>query len=145
MLRLVKPIAMCLVLCMYPAAAAFASQTCCEGDDWLKWSTETQTAYLTGLLFGSDRGFKRGCFEGLVQSSSTPPKISKVALFACLDKRPRYAKDIVSYVQRVTTFYQEYPKDRSLTIQEVFAEFSDDKDRTADQVHQRLVVEGKRD
>jgi hypothetical protein len=143
--RILALIALCVGLLSYSTDTASASQRCCEGEEWLKWSTETQTAYLTGLLLGTDRGFRRGCFEGAVQGSSSPTEISERALRACLGKAPSFAKNIGTYVQRVTRFYEAYPKDRSLSIQEVFSEFSDDKDRTTDQVHQQLVVEGRRD
>jgi len=134
-----------LCLCGSVTQTASAAQICCEGEEWLKWSAETQTAYLTALLLGTDRGFGDGCFEGLVQASSSPNEIDDRALRACLRKTPRFGKDIAGYAHRVTSFYQTYPKDRSLTIQQVFSEFSDDRDRTAKQVHQKLIVERRLD
>lgn len=135
----------CVCLYNYSPSMGFAAQACCEGKEWLKWSKESQTAYLTGLLLGTERGFRRGCFEGLVQGSSSPTEINEQGLRRCLGKTPSFTKDIGVYVQKVTEFYRVYPKDRSLSIRDVFFEFSDEKNRTAEQVHQRLVVEGERD
>jgi len=142
--KLVAILALCLSLCSYVTQTVSAAQICCEGEEWLKWSAETKTAYLAALLFGTDRGFGDGCFEGL-QASSSPNEIDERALRACLSKRPRFGKDIAVYVHRVTGFYQAYPKDRALTVQQVFREFSDDRDRTAKQVHQKLVVDRRLD
>jgi hypothetical protein len=148
-LRMFKPLlvlgAACLCLYNYSPPMVSAAQRCCEGEEWLKWSKETQTVYLTGLLLGTERGFRKGCFEGLVQGSSSPTEINERALRGCLGKTPSFTKDISVYVQKVTEVYQTYPNDRSLSVRDVFFEFSDDKNRTAKQVHQRLVVEGKRD
>jgi len=143
--KLLAMMTMFLSMCGYVTQTVSAAQICCEGEEWLKWSAETQTAYLTALLFGTDRGFGDGCFEGLVQASSSPKEIDERALRACLNKKPRFGKDIAVYVHKVTSFYQAYPKDRSLTIQQVFSEFSDERDRTAKQVHQKLVVERRLD
>jgi len=143
--RAVMLAAVCACLYSYSPYTASAAQACCEGEEWLKWSKETQTAYLTGLLLGNERGFRKGCFEGLAQGSSSPTEINERALRECLGKTPSFTKDIGVYVQRVNEFYRAYPKDRSLSVRDVFFEFSDDKNRTAEQVHQHLVVEGKRD
>lgn len=143
--KLVAILALCVCLGTYATYNLSAAQRCCEGEEWLKWSAETQTAYLTALLFGTDRGFGDGCFEGLVQASSSPKEIDERSLRACLNKKPRFGKDIAVYVHKITSFYQAYPKDRALTVQQVFREFSDDRDRTAKQVHQKLIVEGRWD
>lgn len=146
--RLKRPVllaALCLCLSDYSPHTASAAYACCEGEEWLQWSKETQTAYLTGLLLGTQRAFGQGCFEGLVQVSSPSTQINERALRACLGKTPSFTKDISVYVQRVTQFYELYPKDRALPIRDVFLDFSDEKNRTAAQVHQRRFVEHRRD
>lgn len=113
------------------APLARAQRNCCEGESWLKWSTEHRNDYVRGYIRGYYGGYFQGCQEGTKYSSATGQS-EKSPVDNCLDRKLDFTKGI-ELSNEITRFYIRYPENRILLINEILEELG--KGRLIEDIH----------
>ena len=134
-------LAVVLVLVFGPvrtvAANAFEN-----GDDWLKWNSETRMVYVSGYLWGHARGFRDGCEAG--EKAYQTGKSRGLPGEKCIPKQPNYSRNLEDYVSGITDYYGAYPTDRYVPIFKVLEGLSDAQKMTAQQMHAQFPASSRK-
>jgi hypothetical protein len=91
------------------AGRAVAESPIEDGTSWLRWKSETRTAYVSGYLWGLGRGFRDGCQAG--QKTYWTGKVRGLPGEKCIPKQPNFSRNLEDYVVGVTKYYSAYPAD----------------------------------
>jgi hypothetical protein len=128
-------IAGCLLLIVLGKPAR-GTRVCCEGDAWLKWSDDIRQTYVGAYILGFKKGYGLGCTSAMeMLPPSTQPGVENDPHHRCLQQEPAFPPDTASMKESITQFYQRYPNDRDLYIEEiVFAVAAGSK---LEQIHER--------
>ena len=118
------------------------------GDTWLSWDKSARLAFIMGNLRGLWDGQDAGCGEAKLQVESLRgvtglnPDVAEKLRFQCANKFKLPARPFDSYEQVITDFYNRYPGDRSIEIQDVLRLLVYDSQAklTADDIHRRIKV-----
>ena len=113
--------------------AAVAAGLLENGDDWLKWTDETKTEYVSGYLWGLGRGFGDGCEAG---EKTYSRKLQGLPGEKCIPKQPIYSGNLEDYVGSITAYYHAYPTDSCVPISHVLEGLSDARRLPVQQMHQ---------
>lgn len=119
-----------LVTALHLAAIASSFE---NGNDWSRWSKETQSVYVSAYLSGHARGFRDGCEVG--QKTYSTGKLHGLPGEKCLPKAPNYSRQLEEYVTDVTNYYSAYPTDLHVPIFRVLDGLSDARKLTVNQMH----------
>lgn len=106
-----------------------------DGYAWLSWNNDARQFYILGFLQAYLRGFVQGC---LAADDIAIPRWTVKEINACEDKQMRYSRDLQILITEITQFYKEYPEDRSLELDVLLMQFSDQKNRSPKQIHELL-------
>jgi hypothetical protein len=102
-----------------------ATRACCEGDRWLRWSSDTREAYVFAYVLGYSNGFARGCTQAIeAESHSLEGNVKGDAAHACRQKAPDFSKGPTYFAKSITDFYGRYPEDRDIYIDELIQSFA---------------------
>jgi len=110
----------------------WAQRECCEGDSWLKWSHERRDAYIVGYIQGYYGGYTHGCEEGTKHVPAEQSGVDNFPVNQCIDQKFDYTKGI-DLSKDITTFYQRYPENRNLLIEELLEEIG--KGKSLEDIH----------
>jgi hypothetical protein len=114
-----------------------------EGKMWLEWDKSQREGFVTGYVWGLERGFNRGCLT-FDQVSPHPEheKLDKTKdlldnpLQHCMEKLLIFSKSIGYYESQITRFYETYQKDQDLPLQQLFLQLADSSsNKTLEQIH----------
>ena len=130
-LRLLAAVVLVLVFDTGGVLAAGPSET---GDNWIRWSNETRTAYVSGYLWGRARGFRDGCEAG--QKAYSTGKSRGLPGEKCIPKHPNYSRNLEDYVGSISNYYSAYPTDGYVPIFRVLEGLSDTQKLTIAQMHE---------
>ncbi|MBZ5613038.1 MAG: hypothetical protein LAO23_03435 [Acidobacteriia bacterium] len=125
--------AVVLVL-IFDAGSAVAAGLLETGDNWLKWTDETKTEYVSGYLWGFGRGFRDGCEAG--ERTYSTGKLRGLPGEECIPKRTAYSRNLEDYVGGITAYYRAYPTDTCVPVSYVLEGLSDARKLTLQQMHQ---------
>jgi len=134
-----RPIMSVLLAVLFFSGMATASRGVAEGEDWLKWDSDTRQRYVWCYILAFQHGFQSAC-----KATATPTRPSSVSAVnelpeeACMAKMPKFTKPIEVYSQRITEFYSSYPADRYAMIRELLDHMADSQGLTLEQIHERL-------
>jgi hypothetical protein len=104
-----------------------------QGDTWLKWNHNERDAFLFGYMVGYSNGHTDGCSHGInPKSGETKPEYESGALSECTKQQIDFSKG-TDFSKLLTDFYNRYPKDRELGIDEVLDLLA--KGLTLEQIH----------
>jgi hypothetical protein len=112
--------ALIIALTLLVTISCKANWICCEGDEWLKWDTQTRGVYVRAYASGNIQGYARGCSEGLV--ASTPKMDGAYSMSAskrCSERAMITGRDSSRFADQITKFYQAYPQQRFLRISDI--------------------------
>jgi hypothetical protein len=105
---------------------------CCEGAMWLQWNMGRRESFLRGYVIAYGSANWVGCREAV---KALPPGPNKDAAFdACELHQPHLSRGTPYFSHEITAFYQCYPGDRDLYIQEVFDQL--EHGLTIEQIHE---------
>ena len=106
-----------------------------DGYAWLSWSNDSRQLYLLGFLHAYRMGFADACLAAndIAKSQWTINEIS-----ACKDKGMSFSRDLPDLNKAITEFYQQYTGDRGLELDVLLRQFSDQKHRSAKEIHALL-------
>lgn len=105
-----------------------------NGDDWLRWTDETRSEYVSGYLWGLDHGFRDGCVAG--EKTYSTGRLRGLPGEKCIPKQPVYSKKLEDYVGGITAYYHAYPTDTCVPLTQVIEGLSDARKLTVQQMHQ---------
>ena len=131
--RLLLSVGLVLVLVLH-GRRIVAANSFENGDDWLRWSNETRTVYVSAYLWGRARGFRDGCETG--QKTYSTGKLRGLPGEKCIPKRPTYSRNMEDYVGGVTDYFSAYPAARYVSIFKVLEGLSDAQKLTVTQMHE---------
>jgi len=113
---------------------------------WLQWDKSSRMAFVLGNLRGHWDGVMDGCGDAK-RAVRSLPRISGFTEEAADKMRldcGKYQKPsnraIESYEEVVTNFYNRYPEDRIIEIQDVLRLLEGDPELTAEDVHKRIKI-----
>ena len=106
-----------------------------DGYAWLSWSNDSRQLYLLGFLHAYRMGFADACLAAsdVAKSQWTINEIS-----ACKEKQMSFSRDLPDLNKAITDFYQQYADDRALELDVLLRQFSDQKHRSAKEIHALL-------
>jgi len=107
-----------------------------EGDQWLKWDTNTRKVYVTAYVRGMQRGFFRGC-ESAMSAARPPidgPERGETS-DRCWKSFPISNRDSMEFIDSITEFYKNNPKQRCLFISDILLKLH--AGYTITQIHER--------
>jgi hypothetical protein len=109
-------------------------RVCCEGDTWLKWSSEARKTYVWGFSSAYARGYESACRK-MDKLWTAPLGLGPEndPLKECLAEEIGLSKGADYYANAVTDFYTRYPGDRDIGIEEVVEQLA--KGLTVAQIH----------
>lgn len=112
-----------------------------EGKMWLQWDESQRKGFVWGYVWGLERGYRNGCAaldEGFTSAGtvglSQETDLSKNPLQQCLSKELVFSKEVTYYVAQTTKFYETYPQDQDLPIQQLFTQLADSNNKTLKQI-----------
>jgi hypothetical protein len=112
---------------------------------WLQWDVTSRTAFVLGNLRGYWDGVNAGCGKAklvvgtLRGVSGFTPEVADEMSMRCVTWYKPSNRSIESYVEVVTNFYNRYPEDRTIEIQEVLL-LAIDPVLTAEDIHKRIKI-----
>jgi len=106
-----------------------------DGYEWLSWSNDSRQLYLLSFLHAYRLGFSEACVAAndVGKLQWTIKEIN-----ACEEKQMSFSSDLPDLNKAVTEFYREYPDDRALALDVLLRQFSDQKHRSAKEIHALL-------
>lgn len=119
-IREVSTLAAVVLLLFLCCPALHAVRNGSEGEDWLKWTPETRAVYIQGYFTGFWEGLGTGCHQGASVLTSGPSYLRAVK--KCNESYPRPNVDPITFAPLVTSFYEAYPRLRSVDIRDVLYE-----------------------
>jgi len=115
------------------------ARTSKDGEIWLIWSVDRRAGFVDGYIKGRHDGHNAGCHaafrillpkEGVVSEPTNPIR-------GCSAEEEHFTKgQVLDYVDEITTFYEQYPSDRDVPLNNVLDLISDKERRTGGQIHQ---------
>jgi hypothetical protein len=136
---LVGSTARLLVTVLIFAVFAYGSRGVAEGEDWMKWDSDTREIYVGCYFVAFNHGFKSACKKAaLSDKSSSASKVSEAPDEPCVAKMPQFTRPVEFYSQKITDYYRSYPSDRYAMIRELLDYMSDSQNLTLEQIHERL-------
>jgi hypothetical protein len=124
----------CAVLVSSRVKTVSGARGCCYGDLWLSWSSDYREAYVHGFRKGLDEGAWQVC-KSLFSGTNVPAGEDAAA---CIHRASQFSHiDSKFYSDKITEFYQKYPKDRWLFASEVLLDMADSPGLTIDQIHEQ--------
>lgn len=118
------------------------------GDNWLKWDKSSRLAFVIGNLRGYWDGLGAGCGEAKILAKSLSgvsgltEEVVEQMRFRCVNKLKLSSRSFESYEEVITQFYNQYPEDKSVEVQDIMqllAYDSDDK-LTPDELHKLIKI-----
>jgi hypothetical protein len=107
-----------------------------EGAWWLKSSGDVRQSYSAAYILGFKKGYGAGCLKGTEVLPPTPGKGPQDnPRHICLQQGPHFPESTASIARQITVFYERYPNDRDIYIQEIIASLG--AGETLNQIHQR--------
>jgi Mg2+ and Co2+ transporter CorA len=106
-----------------------------DGYAWLSWSNDSRQLYLLGFLHAYRMGFADAC---LAAGDVSKPKWTINEIGACKEKEMSFSRDLPDLNKAITHFYQQYADDRGLELDVLLRQFSDQKHRSAKEIHTML-------
>jgi len=91
-----------------------------EGSQWLKWDANTRKVYVGAYVWGMQRGYSRGCEAAM--SAARPPINGPERVETsdrCWKSYPISGRDSMEFIDSITEFYNENPKQRCLRISDI--------------------------
>lgn len=124
-----------LVLLLFSATrSANAAWIGSEGDEWLKWDTNTRETYLRAYVQGMRQGYGKGCDNGIAAAQPHLKYDDATRTHQeCWNHFPISAKDSDRFAASITKFYSAYPQQRFLYISDVLLELH--AGRSIEQIH----------
>jgi hypothetical protein len=120
---------------------SFAADARSEGEQWLKWSDETRSAYVAGYLWGFGQGFSQGCTIGQETYSVKPTGLPGEK---CVAKIPSELKNPEQYAEIITNYYRSYPSDRNVAVRRLLDGLQRKPDLTIEQMHEYYPSSAKK-
>lgn len=120
----------------------FSQSAQTPAETWLSISTEGRARYVEGYLSGFERAKRLACqfyeIEKMKVSSDSVP-IEKRPLNECLKSVPSFGEKYYQvYVDKITNYYEKYPKDREASVSRILIEFATDSRTSIEQVHNKI-------
>jgi hypothetical protein len=113
---------------------------------WLKWDKSSRIAFVLGNLRGHWDGVMDGCGDAIRAVGSLPgisgfteEAADKMRLDCGKYQKPSN-RAIESYEEVVTNFYNRYPEDRIIEIQDVLRLLEGDPKLTAEDIQKRIKI-----
>jgi hypothetical protein len=113
---------------------------------WLKWDKSSRIAFVLGNLRGHWDGVMDGCGDAIRAVRSLPgisgftdEAADKMRLDCGKYQKPSN-RAIESYEEVVTNFYNRYPEDRIIEIQDVLRLLEGDPKLTAEDIQKRIKI-----
>ena len=106
-----------------------------DGYEWLSWSNDLRQLYLLSFLHAYRLGFSEAC---LAANDVGKLQWTIKEINACEEKQMSFSRDLPELNKAVTEFYQQYPDDRALELDVLLRQFSDQKHRSAKEIHALL-------
>ena len=103
-----------------------------DGYAWLSWSNDSRQLYLAAFLHAYRLGVSDACHSA---SEIGKPDWTIREIVACEERQMSFSLDLPNLDREVTEFYQAYPEDQPLGLDVLLRQFSDQKRRTAAEVH----------
>jgi hypothetical protein len=113
-----------------------------EGEEWLSWDNNRRETYVRGFVEGIGQGFSRAC--GATSNTDRSPNYAEREKISheCWKAYPLSKNDQALYVDSITKYYADYPKQRPLYIATVLLEVN--AGHTFEQINANFPVgEGK--
>jgi hypothetical protein len=105
-----------------------------EGDSWLQWRHDAREEYVYGFSAGYAGGYESAC--RVMDELWNGPKglnAENDPLKKCFERETSLSQSADYYADAVTKFYESYPGDRDIMIEEVLEQLA--KGLTVEQVH----------
>lgn len=108
-----------------------------QGKLWLSWSPERRQGFSGGYLWAYDVGFRQAC---LAYFTASPPKsmtldLKDSPLQKCAVRELQYSKGPDRYAALITDYYEKYPDDVDLPITWLFQAFSEQENKSPEEIH----------
>ena len=131
----VSPIAAIGLLVVLTWPHSLSSQrACCQGDWWLRWNHDSRETYVYGYTLGFSKGHLDGCEQAVKMFAAAPGTPGdKSPLQKCISSEPDFSKGSDYFVRSVTEFYERYPEDRDLYLNELIDHFA--AGQSLEQIH----------
>ena len=113
---------------------------------WLQWDKSSRMAFVLGNLRGHWDGVSAGCGDAklavgaLRGVSGFTPEVADEMYVHCGTRYKPSNRSIESYEEVVTNFYNRYPEDRIIEIQDVVLLVAGDPELTAEDIHKRIKI-----
>jgi len=139
-------ISLFVLLCIVVIALAFhthAGRTvsqvrrCCDGEVWLSMSKPERHSFVVGFIYGVQHGHKDGCtdYDDLARPEFHVKSPEEIPISKCMQRELQFGKPFEFYENRLTMFYEKYPKDRDVPFSVVFAAISDGENQSDEKIH----------
>jgi len=111
---------------------------CCDGDVWLSMTKPEKQAFVSGFIYGVQRGHKDGCtdYDDITRPEFNVKSPEEIPIARCMQRELRFSKPFEFYENRITSFYGKYPKDRDIPYSVLFASISDGQGKTDETIHE---------
>ena len=129
--HLLLTVGVAAVVSLFSVRSLSGQRVCCQGDWWLKWNHDARETYVYGYTLGFSKGHLDGCKQGTKAWPHSPEAASP--LQKCISTEPDFSKGSDYFVKSITEFYERYPKDRDIYINEVLDQLG--KGLTLEQIH----------
>ena len=112
-----------LLLCL--SAPLFGERVCCEGEQWLRWSDDIRQTYVLAFTLGYSKGYVQGCDLGTRgMPPDSKPGIGNDPRQHCLHTGLDFSKGTDFFVKSITEFYERFPTDRDIYVEELIQCFA---------------------
>jgi hypothetical protein len=106
-----------------------------EGEWWLNSSEDVRQTCVGAYVLGFKKEYGSGCLkatEVLPPNTGTGPENNPRHM--CLQQGPNFPESTASITSLITEFYQRYPNDRDLYVEEIIASLG--AGETLDRIHE---------
>ena len=139
--RLVRALFISFVICVMVVIFPQQRQAAAHGIDgyaWLSWSYDSRQLYLVGFLHAYRMGFADACIAASDVAKSQKSQWTINEISTCKEKQMSFSRDLPDLNKAITDFYQKYADERALELDVLLRQFSDQKHRSAEEIHALL-------
>lgn len=131
-----------ILAALFPARTHTAQtkqvRRCCDGDVWLSMTAPQRHAFVAGFISGIQHGHRDGCtaYDEIAKPEFRVESPEQIPLSRCMQRELRFEKPLEHYEERITRFFEAYPKDRDIPFSVLFFSISDGQDQSDEKIHE---------
>ena len=114
-----------ILLCLCTSTPLLGTRTCCEGEQWLRWTDEVRQTYVLAFVLGYSKGYVKGCdIGGRNLATDSKPGLENDPTRNCRHEGLDFSKGTNYFVRLITDFYTRFPSDRDVYVEELIQCFA---------------------